>query len=140
MKKSLFLSMLAIVMVTFVSMGLTSCGDDDDDAVSSSLVGTWYCYDEHEIVAFTESTMAVYYLKNSNGKWKFDGEPDVSTYTLNGNNITMNFDGESFTRKLDLHGNTFTLTGFDDEGKSRTYTYKRFDGTPQELVNYLNEK
>ena len=37
MKKNLFWSMLAILMVTMLSVGLAACGDDDDNPV----VGTW---------------------------------------------------------------------------------------------------
>lgn len=44
MKKSSFLHLLAIMMVTMLSIGLASCGSDDDDDIktsSSDLLGYW---------------------------------------------------------------------------------------------------
>ena len=37
-KKKFYWSMLAIIMVTMLSVGLTACGSDDDD---NTVVGTW---------------------------------------------------------------------------------------------------
>lgn len=37
-KKKFYWSMLAIIMVTMLSVGLTACGSDDDD---NPVVGTW---------------------------------------------------------------------------------------------------
>ena len=136
--------MLAIVMVTFVSMGLTSCGDDDDDAVSSSsLVGTWYSADgeyHYDVAVFTESTISWYYAKMSNGTWKLESlEPDVAAYTLNGNKMTIKRDGVTGDVEFVFHGNTFTVSEVA-EGELYSTTYKKFDGTVYEFVNYLNEQ
>lgn len=149
MKKTLFLNMLTIVMVAFLSMGLTSCGDDDDDAVSSSsLVGTWYSADDDEyhydvcydVAVFTESTISWYYAKMSNGTWKLESlEPDVAAYTLNGNKMTLKRDGVTGDVEFVFHGNTFTVSEVA-EGELYSSTYKKFDGTVYEFVNYLNEQ
>ncbi len=40
MKKN-FLSWMTVLVVTFVSIGFASCGDDDDENGGNSIVGTW---------------------------------------------------------------------------------------------------
>lgn len=46
MKKEFLWSLLSIIMVATISLGLSSCGSDDEDddyaSVPSGLIGTWY--------------------------------------------------------------------------------------------------
>lgn len=39
--KKIFLSWMTVLVVTFVSIGFASCGDDDDENGGNSIVGTW---------------------------------------------------------------------------------------------------
>lgn len=51
MEKKVFLwSMMAFVLSVMLSVGLSSCGDDDDD---NGIVGTWVAYDGDEEITFT---------------------------------------------------------------------------------------
>ena len=54
-KKSLFWSMLAIMMVTMLSVGFAACGDDDDDddGGAASVVGTWSGRDGGDQITLT---------------------------------------------------------------------------------------
>lgn len=40
-KKSIILSMLAVMMMAVLSVGFVACGDDDSGGSGSSVIGTW---------------------------------------------------------------------------------------------------
>ena len=152
MKKNYFWSLLAIMLAAMLSFSFTSCSDDDDETVSNtSLVGTWYYLSEDEksdngwnsadVSVFTESTRAYYIIEKKSGEWKLDPSPEMYTYTLDGNKMSLTAakDGESFEVKIAFHGNSLTITE-EYEGEVYTYDHKKFNGTPQELTDYLNGK
>ena len=79
--KKYFWSMLALAMVTMLSVGFVSCGDDDDDAdpvlVASGLVGSWqqvpegYPHEEIETWTFkSNGTGTITCQANEDGKWR----------------------------------------------------------------------
>lgn len=114
---------LAVMLLALVSVGVTSCGDDDDEPKSSDLVGTWQLKAIDEDGATYESL--VQFTKN--GKWNsvdiytdevgVQVEVEQGTYTVSGNRITVSYteDGqtlnESFT--YEVKGDKLMLT-YDD--------------------------
>lgn len=114
---------LAVMLLALVSVGVTSCGDDDDEPKSSDLIGTWQLKAIDEDGATYESL--VQFTKN--GKWNsvdiytdevgVQVEVEQGTYTVSGNRITVSYteDGqtlnESFT--YEVKGDKLMLT-YDD--------------------------
>ena len=155
MKKNFLWSLLAIVLAATMNFGFISCSDDDDETISNaSLVGTWYELEKDlesdngwngaEVSVFTESTMITYFIEKKYGEWKLDSSSEMYTYTLDGNKMSLTAaggekDGESGEVKIAFHGNSLTITE-EYEGEVYTYDYKKFNGTPQELTDYLNGK
>lgn len=108
------------LMAVLLSVGFAACGDDDDeDAVSSEIVGTWVA-DSYTTVTF-----------NSNGTGytteTYNGETETYnfTYTYNAETgvLKVTADGETITMtNVKIKGNT--LTYVDEEGDTETLTKK----------------
>lgn len=155
MKKKFIWSLLAIMLAATMNFGFISCSDDDDETISNaSLVGTWYWLEKDlesdngwngaEVSVFTESTRISYYIEKKYGEWKLYRDDELWTYTLDGNKMSLTAaggekDGESGEVKIAFHGSSLTITE-EYEGEVHTYDYKKFNGTPQELTDYLNGK
>ena len=106
MKK--FYLFLSVMMLTLVSVGFVSCGDDKDEPKSSDLVGTWQLKAIDEDGASYESL--VQFTKN--GQWnsveiynddsEIDIEVERGTYTVSGNRITVDYteDGKTYSESF----------------------------------------
>ena len=114
---------LAVMLLSLVSVGFVSCGDDKDEPKSSDLVGTWQLkvIDEDGgayecLVQFTKSGQW-----NSVEIYNDDSEIDIDvergTYTVSGNRITVNYteDGKTYTESMtfEVKGDKLMLT-YDD--------------------------
>ena len=114
---------LAVMLLSLVSVGFVSCGDDKDEPKSSDLVGTWQlkAIDEdggayESLVQFTKSGQW-----NSVEIYNDDSEIDIDvergTYTVSGNRITVNYteDGKTYTESMtfEVKGDKLMLT-YDD--------------------------
>ena len=116
MKKLYFF--LTVMLLTLVSVGVTSCGDDEPK--SNDLVGTWQLQAVDEDGASYETL--VQFTKD--GKWNsveivtdevgVAVEVEKGTYTVSGNKITVNAteDGHSVTETMtfEVKGNKLMLT------------------------------
>ncbi len=118
MKKLYFF--LTVMLLSLVSVGVTSCGDDKDEPMGDGLVGTWQLklVDEEgrsieNLVQFTK-----------NGKWNsveivtddigISVEVEKGTYTVSGDKITVAYteDGKTVTEMITyvVKGNKLMLT------------------------------
>lgn len=117
-KKNWLWSMLAVMMVAMLSVGIVSCGKDDDDngtgssVSNSSVVGRW---------TGTNGTWNFTYVFNSNGTgtaegtskrgskhlWQFTWSGKTSI-RCKGPHQSVGFDGEVTS---DTWDSTFTLSG-----------------------------
>ena len=117
MKK--FSYFLSVMLLTLVSFGVTSCGDDKDEPKSNDLVGTW------QFKAVTEDAAIENLVQfTKDGKWNsveivtdevgVAVEVEKGTYTVSGNKITVNAteDGHSVTETMtfEVKGNKLMLT------------------------------
>lgn len=120
--KKLYL-FLSVMLLTLVSVGFTSCGDDKDEPKGSDLIGTWQLKAVDEDGAAYESL--VQFTKN--GVWNsvdiYTDEVGVQvdvergTYTVSGNRITVSYteDGQTFSESFafEVKGDKLMLT-YDD--------------------------
>ena len=128
MKKYLFLLLMAMPFC------FTSCSSDDDDASvsKSELMGTWYTLEDDEVLVFTETTATYYELWNTKGKDYALNPYTISfQYSLNGNQVVAE-DGS--TAKVSINGNILKIISKDE-----TATYTKFNGSPKQLIDYLNK-
>ena len=121
MKK--FYLFLSVMLLTLVSVGFVSCGDDKDEPKSADIVGTW------QVKAIAEDGESVEDLVQftKDGKWNsveiYEGEAGVEievdhgTYTVSGNKITVTFkeDGVTVNEKFtyEVKSDKLTLTSED---------------------------
>ena len=138
MKKSIFWSLMALLMVTMMGFGITSCGDDDkeegEDNItnSSSIVGMWKQFYEIESSWVLE-----------NGKWKKLG--DDGGRAKDGPVIYFAADGIRYGMELDSDGNwqksgereTYSVEGnnliFEKSSSERFWTFS-ISGDVLEIV------
>lgn len=108
------------MLLTLVSVGVTSCGNDDDEPTNSDIVGTW------QVKAVDDDGEAYENLVQftKNGKWhsvditvEYDGtDVDVEhgTYTVSGNKVMVTYtdDGHSITESFtyEVKGDKLMLT------------------------------
>lgn len=99
--KSLFLTLFVLTL----SVGMTSCGDDDDDApagdVTFSIVGTWYEISD-------DATVTVVFNKDGKGTLKIDRTTGSGIYETFEYSFTTAADG---TQKLNILSPDCILTG-----------------------------
>lgn len=99
MKKELFFELVVIMMITMQSLCLVSCSsnDENNESLTSLLIGTWRGYDENDgnflTVTFRSNGTGYLIEEKSNGKddvanfqWIFDEETMI---------LRMKFDNES---------------------------------------------
>lgn len=127
MKKVLFL--LLIAMQLFF-MGCSS--DNDDTTLSKSeLIGTWYTLEDDWVIAFNESTVTQYEIWKTSSKYSLNSYTVTTKYTISGNKIV----GENgLNATASINGNTLKLSN-----GSESLIYTKFNGTPQQLMDYLNK-
>lgn len=116
MNKKYFWSLLTFVMVAMLSVSFTACGsdDDNDNGVSSSIVGKWLREtsslreevhikaDKTWIVYWQEKTSKETYSGEESGTWDYDEDNGILTVvTINGEKPgTRTFDAEVDGNKL----------------------------------------
>ena len=118
MKK--FYLFLSVMLLTLVSVGFASCGDDNDEPKGSDLVGTWQlkAIDEdggsyENLVQFTKNgqwnSVEIY-----NDNSEIDIDVERGTYTVSGNRINVNYteDGHTLTESMtfEVKGDKLMLT------------------------------
>ena len=132
--KKYFLYLMAVLMIALVSVSFTACSSDDNEGSSiskSELLGTWYTLEDDWVLVFNESTVTQYEIWKSSGKYSLNSYTVTTKYTISGNKI-VGEDGLNATASI--NGNTLKLTN-----GSESLTYTKFNGTPQQLMDYLNK-
>ncbi len=128
MKKYLFLFLMTMPLF------FMGCSSDDDEATlsKSELLGTWYTLEDDWVFAITESTVTLYELWKSSGKYLLNPYSVTKKYTISGNKIVSE-DGH-IAIITPISDNTISAN-IDNE----ILTLTKFDGTAQQLINYLNK-
>ena len=127
MKKYFFLLLIAMPLF------FVGCSSDDDEATlsKSELVGTWYTLEDDWVLVFNESTVTQYEIWKNSGKYSLNSYTITTKYTIRGNKIVSE-DGLNATASI--NGNTLKLTNGIE-----SLNYTKFNGTPQQLMDYLNK-
>ena len=131
--KKYFLYLMAVIMIALVSVSFTACSSDDDEESSiskSELLGTWYTLEDDWVLVFNESTVTQYEIWKTSGKYTLNSYTVTTKYKISGNKI-VGEDGLNATASI--NGNTLKVTN-----GSESLTYTKFNGTPQQLMDYLN--
>ncbi len=123
--------MLMVMMIPLV----TSCGDDGEEVNTinkSELIGSWYTLEDDWVFAFTESTVTLYEIWHNSGKYLLNPAYSVTKkYTISGNRIVTE---DNHVAIINLVNNNTISIVIDNE----KMTLKKFNGTPQQLMDYLN--
>ena len=136
MKKLTFWSVLMLMVMALSTM--VACGSDDNDdstgSISQSqLIGTWYTVSDGWILEFTSTQVSQYEFAGVPGSYKLNTIYVLTeNYTIKGNKIVSD-KGEIAT--VSINGNTMTVSG-----NGQTLVYTKFNGTPQQLIDFLNGK
>ena len=135
MKKLKIWSMMMLMVMALPLM--VACGGDDSDDVKtinkSELIGTWYTVSDGWILEFTSTHVTQYEFYGAPGSYKLNTSYVLTqSYTVNGNQLVSD-KGEIAT--VSINGNTMNVSG---NGQNLTYT--KYNGTPQQLIDYLNGK
>lgn len=127
MKKNLIWSMLAIMMVTMLSVSFTSCGDsdnevDDEKITAASIVGSWAYTTKHgsyEIRTFNADGTYTIVHKDSKGEQDYF---ESGTYVFNVKEMTLTINtlvgeklGYHSPYTVILKGNQLTLIEKDGD-------------------------
>lgn len=136
MKKYYYL--LVAMMMAVMTIGLTACGDDNDEPEGGEIVGTWFCDTNQRIIDTFDNIYAsgeALYQFKANGtyiavdiayytdEWadamSYDEEftnPDIiierGTYHLSGNKLRLEPNDNSYkiTYECEVKSNSMTLT------------------------------
>ena len=117
---------------------MVACGSDDNDdstrsITNSQLIGTWYTVSDGWILEFTSTHVTQYEFAAVPGSYKLNTSYFLTeSYTINGNKIVSE-KGEIAT--VFIHGDLMNVSG-----NGQTMVYTKFDGTPQQLIDFLNGK
>lgn len=135
--RKFFLNLTTLLLVTTLSLNFASCSNDDNnDEVTlskSELIGTWYTLEDNWVFALTESTVTLYELWKSSGKYLLNPVYSVTKkYTINGNKIVSEDNHTAIITSI--NDNTITVN-IDNE----ILTLTKFNGTSQQLIDYLNK-
>ncbi|MBP5339472.1 MAG: hypothetical protein J6Z14_09290 [Prevotella sp.] len=131
--KKYFFYMMAILMIAMVNVSFTACSSDDDNEATiskSELIGTWYTLEDDWVLVFTETSVTQYEIWKFSGKYSLNSYTVTTKYSLSGNKI-IGEDGLNAT--ISINGNTLRVSNGEE-----SLTYTKFNGTPQQLMNYLN--
>ena len=132
--KKYFSYLMAFLMIALLSVSFAACSSDDDNEASVSkaeLIGTWYTLEDDWVLVFTETSVTQYEIWKSSGKYSLNSYTVTTKYSLSGNKI-IGEDGLSAT--VSINGNTLKVSNGNE-----TLTYTKFNGTPQQLMDYLNK-
>ena len=74
-------SLQAIMIVAMLSLGLLSCGDDEEENVENPFVGTWLCSNHYiDRVSYDSGTDTYTFKSNGSYEWKCRGWDNESGY------------------------------------------------------------
>ena len=132
MKKLKIWSMMMLMVMALPMMVACGGGDEDTTPITKSqLIGTWYAINDGWILVFTQYELTRYEFYGTPGDYKLKPGYDIQHYTIDWNRIITE-KGEAF---VSIKGNTMSVTG-----NSGTLIYTKYDGTPRQLIDYLNGK
>ena len=104
-------SILAMLLIMVCSMNFASCSSDDDEEVSSGIIGKWAFTDDEAGFIFKENGEMIL--------WEEDWEDLEGYYRVSGNKLICTYeeDGELETDELiivKLNSTTLILGGYDE--------------------------
>ena len=135
MKQLKIWSMLMLMILAMPLM--VACGSDSDDVKTinkSELMGTWYSleYSGGWVIVIGNSSVVQYELWKSGGSYTLNPQTYTWNYTIEGNKMISD-DGQ--WAEVSVNGNKMTVSA-----NGQTMNYTKYDGTPQQLMDYLNKK
>ena len=123
-------------MLMIMAMPLmVACGSDGDDVKSinkSELMGTWYTLEDDWVIVIGNSSVVQYELWKSGGSYTLNPQTYTWNYTIEGNKMISD-DGQ--WAEVYVNGNKMTVSA-----NGQTMNYSKYNGTPQQLLDYLNGK
>ncbi len=132
MKKLKIWSMMMLIVMALPLM--VACGGDDGDDVKtinkSELMGTWYTLEDDWVLVIGNSSVTQYEIWKSGRTYTLNSYTVTWNYTIDGNRMISD-DGQVAT--ISINGNKMTVSG-----NNQTLTYSKYNGTPQQLIDYLN--
>ena len=130
------LKIWSMVMLMVMAMPLmVACGSDSDDVKTinkSELMGTWYTLEDDWVIMIGNSSVVQYELWKSGGSYTLNPQTYTWNYTIEGNKMISD-DGQ--WAEVSVNGNKMTVSA-----NGQTMNYTKYDGTPQQLMDYLNKK
>lgn len=131
------LKIWSIIMLMVMAMPLmVACGGDDGDDVNtinkSELMGTWYTLEDDWVLVIGNSSVTQYELWNNFGIYSVNPLAYTWNYTIDGNRMISD-DGQVAT--ISINGNKLTVSA-----NGQTLIYTKYNGTTQQLIDYLNGK
>ncbi len=133
MKKLKIWSMMMLMVLAMPLM--VACGSDGDDVKTinkSELMGTWYTLEDDWVIVIGNSSVVQYELWKSGGSYTLNPQTYTWNYTIEGNKMISD-DGQ--WAEVSVNGNKMTVSA-----NGQTINYTKYDGTPQQLMDYLNKK
>ena len=133
MKKLKIWSMMMLMIMAMPLM--VACGSDGDDVKSinkSELMGTWYTLEDDWVIMIGNSSVVQYELWKSGGSYTLNPQTYTWNYTIEGNKMISD-DGQ--WAEVSINGNKMTVSA-----NGQTMNYSKYNGTPQQLLDYLNGK
>ena len=134
MKRLRIWSMLMLLILALPMM--VACGGDDGDDVKtinkSDLIGTWYSLEDDWVIVIGNSSVTQYEIWSSGGTYSLNSYTYTWNYTINGNRMISD-DGQEAT--ISINGNMMIVSA-----NGQTMNYTKYNGTPQQLIDYLNGK
>ena len=133
MKQQKIWSMMMLMVMALPLM--VACGSDGDDVKTinkSELMGTWYTLEDDWVIMIGNSSVVQYELWKSGGSYTFNPQTYTWNYTIEGNRMISD-DGQ--WAEVSVSGNQMTVSA-----NGQTMNYTKYDGTPQQLMDYLNKK
>ena len=130
------LKIWSMMMLMVMAMPLmVACGSDGDDVKTinkSELMGTWYTLEDDWVIVIGNSSVVQYELWKSGGSYTFNPQTYTWNYTIEGNKMISD-DGQ--WAEVSINGNKMTVSA-----NGQTMNYSKYNGTPQQLLDYLNGK
>ena len=133
MKKLKIWSMMMLMVMAMPLM--VACGSDGDDVKTvnkSELMGTWYTLEDDWVIVIGNSSVVQYELWKSGGSYTLNPQTYTWNYTIEGNKMISD-DGQ--WAEVSVNGNKMTVSA-----NGQTMNYTKYNGTPQQLLDYLNKK
>ena len=134
MKRLRIWSMLMLLILALPMM--VACGGDDGDDVKtinkSDLIGTWYTLEDDWVIVIGNSSVTQYEIWSSGGTYSLNSNTYTWNYTINGNRMISD-DGQEAT--ISINGNMMIVSA-----NGQTMNDTKYNGTPQQLIDYLNGK